>query len=236
MIRKIIIYLTLLFCSGLILGQVGNSFSKNHAGIHRIVVEDVLQTKNYTYLYVLENDEHKWLALPKLDAFPGETYYYQDGYEMVDFKSTELERTFESVWFLGGVISQDDFGNKTPDTMAQQPPGADKAEVPREEMNHEPFEGGITIKELFGNPGQYTGKIVKIKGRVTKFSDGIMGRNWIHMQDGTDFEGKYDLVVTTAESTQDGSVIVVEGKVSVDKDFGYGYFYEIIVEEARINP
>ena len=61
-----------------------------------------------------------------------------------------------------------------------------------------------------------------------------MGKNWIHLQDGTDFKGKFDLTVTTNETVNEGDKISVEGMITIDKDFGYGYFYEVLMEDAKI--
>jgi hypothetical protein len=77
---------------------------------------------------------------------------------------------------------------------------------------------------------------VKINGQVTKFSPEIMGKNWMHIQDGTEAGGKYDISMTTDLKTKAsvGDVVYFEGKVSVDKNIGQGYFYEILVEDAKI--
>ena len=97
------------------------------------------------------------------------------------------------------------------------------------------IEGGIRIGELFENKQLYAGKKIKIKGEVTKFSMAIMGKNWVHFQDGTSYEGVYDLMITTQENVQVGDVVVFEGVISLDKDFGAGYFYAIILEDAVLN-
>ena len=73
-----------------------------------------------------------------------------------------------------------------------------------------------------------------IKGEVTKFASGIMGKNWSHFQDGTSHEGLYDLMITTQEQVLVGDVVIFEGTVAIDKDFGAGYFYPVIVEAAVI--
>src|ERR1019366_8858505 len=74
-----------------------------HISNHKIVVQEVIQTKNYTYLHVKENDSLKWLAVPLMQANAGETYYYSEGLPMQQFESKELHKTFDEVIFLGGV-------------------------------------------------------------------------------------------------------------------------------------
>ena len=59
-----------------------------------------------------------------------------------------------------------------------------------------------------------------------------MERNWIHIQDGSEFDGKYDLTITSQESFEVGQVLTLEGVLAINKDFGYGYSYEILLEEA----
>ena len=100
------------------------------------------------------------------------------------------------------------------------------------ELNIEAVEGGIRIATLFENPQQYAGKSIKVVGEVTKFTANIMGKNWIHFQDGTSYEGAYDLMLTSQEIVSVGDVVVFEGVIALDKDFGAGYFYKVIMEDA----
>jgi hypothetical protein len=67
-----------------------------------------------------------------------------------------------------------------------------------------------------------------------KFSGGIMNRNWVHIQDGTKDNGKFDLTVTTQDSVKVGDVVIFEGKIALNKDIGAGYFYEILMEDAKM--
>jgi hypothetical protein len=107
--------------------------------------------------------------------------------------------------------------------------------VTTEKMNLaiEPCEGCITISNLLANKKSYDGKIIKVKGKVTKYNPEIMGKNWVHIQDGSEFEGAFDLAVTTNKKAKVGDVITFEGKIVLDKDFGYGYFYAVLMEEGK---
>jgi hypothetical protein len=71
-----------------------------------------------------------------------------------------------------------------------------------------------------------------VKGEITRFNAAIMERNWIHIQDGTEFEGQFDLAATSTETFEVGSTVVLEGVLAADLDFGYGYTYEILLENA----
>lgn len=199
--------------------------------IHEFVVKEVLQAGNYTYLHVNERGIEKWLAVPSMIASEGDVYYYRGGMVMENFESKDLERVFESVLFLEQVHTT--------------PPGPEKETVPETphsgtveaiKMNFsvDPAEDGITIAELYSDKKIYEGKTVKIRGAVTRFNPSIMDRNWIHLQDGSEYDGKFDLTVTSNQAVEPGNVIIVEGKISLNKDFGYGYYYEVLMEDARI--
>ena len=197
-------------------------------GVHKVICQEVIQTSAYTYLGVMEEDKETWLAIPSTDAKEGNTYYYQrsNAAEMIDFKSKELNRTFPKVLFLEGVSSEP--------IITQTKLPHPKPTLEQKEVTFEPIKDGITISELFKNKKNYAGKTVKVKGEVTKFSQGIMNKNWIHLQDGTKDNDDYDLIITSNVGTKVGDVITIKGKVFLDKDFGHGYFYKLIIEEGTI--
>lgn len=98
-------------------------------------------------------------------------------------------------------------------------------------------ENGYTVAELFANNTKLDGKTVRVQGKVVKFSPQIMGKNWIHIQDGSGDPSKntHDLVITTSVEPPKGQeIITIEGIVRANKDFGAGYSYFVIVEEAKI--
>lgn len=201
-----------------------------------VKVLEVLQVNSYTYLYVKEDTNNKWLAVPSIDVEIGETYFYKGGLEMPNFTSKELNRTFESVRFLGS-ISKSPVEEKKSSFQHSSNIESKKSSNPINEklsVKLGPVDDGISIAELFKNKKSYEGKSVKIKGKVTKFNAQIMSKNWIHLQDGTENNGEFDLTVTTNAEVEVGDIITVEGKVYLDRDFGYGYFYNIIIENAVI--
>ncbi|WP_051321525.1 hypothetical protein [Chrysiogenes arsenatis] len=97
-----------------------------------------------------------------------------------------------------------------------------------------PLEGGLTIENIFAQSAELSGKEVTLRGKVVKFSADIMGKNWVHVQDGTGAEGTNDLTITTAATVNVGDIVVVKGTVTTEKDFGYGYFYNLIIEDGEI--
>lgn len=106
--------------------------------------------------------------------------------------------------------------------------------VEKKEIKMAPLKGGVTISELFAKKSAYDGKTVKIKGEVTKFTPAVMNKNWIHIQDGTDYNGKYDMVVTSTNDVKVGDKVTFEGKIALNKDLGYGYFFEVLMEDANV--
>lgn len=199
-------------------------------------VLEVLQVNSYTYLYVKEDTNNKWLAVPRIDVEIGETYFYKGGMEMPNFTSKELNRTFESVRFLGSISKSPVEEKKSSYQHSSNIESKKSSSRVNEKLSLklETVEDGISIAELFKNKKSYESKTVKIKGKVTKFNTQIMSKNWIHLQDGTENNGEFDLTVTTNAEVEVGDIITVEGKVYLDRDFGYGYFYNIIIENAVI--
>lgn len=100
-------------------------------------------------------------------------------------------------------------------------------------VNITPCDGCITIANLLSDKKSYSGKVVKIRGKVTKFNPLIMERNWVHIQDGTDFRDEFDITVTTSIYVTVGDTITFEGKIVLDQDFGYGYVYNVLMEAGK---
>ncbi len=93
-----------------------------------------------------------------------------------------------------------------------------------------------TVEEIFAYSAKLDKKKVVVKGKVVKVSARIMGRNWIHIQDGTGNQAKknHNLVCTSKEMVDVDDVVTVSGILAKDKDFGGGYKYTAIVEESTI--
>ena len=202
--------------------------------LHKVVVEEVLPTSKYTYLNVSEDGEKTWIAIPKKDVKVGGTYYYRGGLKKTNFKSVEYDRVFETLYLVSDV--SEDPGMSGMATGAS-PHGNTAPDAPIEQTTKiDPVPGGITIAELLENRKKYEGQTVRIKGRCVKLNNMIMNRNWIHLQDGSLKDKTIDLTVTTTENIPLGAIVAVEGKIALNKDFGAGYKYDIIMEEAKLIP
>ena len=94
------------------------------------------------------------------------------------------------------------------------------------------------VSETYEKAGKLDKKTVVVRGKVVKVSKGIMGKNWVHLRDGSGDPGKgtNNLVVTTQDVPNVGDVVTAKGTLYKDKDFGAGYKYRVIVEEATVKP
>ncbi|HKB85180.1 MAG TPA: hypothetical protein VKD08_03340 [Ignavibacteriaceae bacterium] len=197
------------------------------AGTHKIVVSDILQTPNYTYIKASENGNEYWIAVTKMLAEKGETLYFSKSMEMKNFKSDALNRTFESVLFVQDI--------------SQTPPSAQKPvnhpqvySQSKEDVNITPLKDGKTIAQIYDKKDDLNGQTVRVKGKVVKYNPHIMGRNWIHIQDGTSSGNNFDLMVTSPDSAKAGDVVIVEGTVEINQDFGAGYAYPVMLSNATV--
>ncbi|NNC61421.1 MAG: hypothetical protein HKO11_03740, partial [Eudoraea sp.] len=88
------------------------------------------------------------------------------------------------------------------------------------------------IADLVADPEKYAGKKIELKGMCTKVNIGIMGRNWVHLQDGS--KDDYDLVITTSEMVDKDKEVTIRGIVKLNIDLGSGYSYPILVENGKL--
>lgn len=195
------------------------------AAEHKVIVAEALHTDKYTYLRVKENEAEYWIAISKREVKIGSTGYYRGGLLKKNFQSKEFNRVFETVYLVGDF--REEGATASSSSAGGIPPTTEALEAPK---NVKPAPGAIKISELVANLPKYEGKVVKITGKCVKVNPMIMGRNWLHIQDGS---GKdLDLTVTTTEMVPLGAIVTLEGTVSVNKDFGAGYRYDYILEAA----
>jgi len=91
-----------------------------------------------------------------------------------------------------------------------------------------------TVEAVNIEKAALSGQTVIIHGHVTKVNNGIMQRNFIHLEDGTGSGDTAHLIVTSAETAKVGDNVVITGTVVLDTDFGFGYLYPLLVEKATI--
>ncbi len=189
---------------------------------HTATVLETMSSGGYTYMKVHEGQKDYWIAMTQRAVKKGESISYSEQGWMQNFHSKTLNRTFDSILFAGSASPA------TP-TLVKALQTAPKT-VMKSNFSEK---GVISVAELFANRDKYVGKTVTLKGKVTKTSSGIMKLNWVHLQDGSNFQNMNDIVFTSTQTPPAvGKVIYAKGKVIKDKDFGYGYFYPVIIQEA----
>ncbi len=200
--------------------------------LHEITVQEVLQANNYTYVKATENGSEIWMAILKGDIEIGKKYYYDEAMEMKDFTSKDLDRTFESIYFLQGLYENPSDFTKTGVSAPNDAMHGSKTEAEKKDINIEKEEGVKSIAYIYKNKEELASKTVVVKGVVTKYNPKIMKKNWVHIQDGTGDESTFDLTITTQDEVKVGSIVKFEGTVAIDQDFGHGYQYDLLLENA----
>jgi hypothetical protein len=197
----------------------------------------VIETMNagrYTYVQVDLGDEKIWAAAPQFRVEVGDEVILPKGAMMVDHYSKTLDRTFDVVYFVSFVAVKGEDGEAViPKGHGDAPEGTPAVQIDLSGI--ERAEGGKTVGEIFDEKPSLSGQEVIVRGKVVKFTPNVMGKNWIHLQDGTTGSGGgNDLTVTSGERAEVGNTILVRGVVSIDRDFGHGYKYDLIIEDAHI--
>ncbi len=230
-----VLKLNILFLLSLIIVSCGSKKDTQTLpeGYHAVVVQETKDADKYTYMRVKEGNKDFWIASEKIPVANGDTVYYSRADEMKNFKSKTLDKTFESIYFVNDISKEKPSmsGNTAMEGQQEHP----QIEVNKDEnIKIEPVEGGYTIQQIYDQKDDLAGKTVKVKGKVTKFNESIMNRNWVHIQDGTNSGDNFDLLITTPDFVKVGDIITAEGVLAVDKDFGAGYKYDVVVEDAKI--
>lgn len=200
----------------------------------------VLQTVNsggYTYVELRKKSGDKvWIAVTAAEIPVGSKQTFNPGMVMRNFESKTLKRTFDEIIFTELVTPAAGKGQKE---VSGKSPGSKGTVSPDVKIKVKKASGknAYTIAELYKNKAKLHKKKIVVRGKVVKVSAGIMNRNWIHLRDGSGSHagGDFNLVVTSNSVPAEGEVILVNGTLAKDKDFGGGYKYQVIVENAAIS-
>jgi hypothetical protein len=201
-----------------------------------------MNTAGYTYVKVDTGSKEVWVAAPEFKVKVGDPVIVGQSMPMPDYHSNTLNRDFELVYFAGNVavagdeMSLHEHSGTSPSVSSDMPGETHSKPAPVEAdvdfSTLKPLEGGKSLAEVFAQQDELAGKEVAIRAKVVKFSPNIMQTNWIHIQDGS--EGNPDLAVTSAATVGVGDTVVVKGVLEQDKDFGYGYKYDLIIQNAEV--
>ena len=164
----------------------------------------------------------------------GDSVVLRDGFEMVGFYSSFLDRTFDSIYLVPTIEKLGKAGGGPASPPGHGEDGSEAAaEAPVPKVTR--AAGGHSVGEIFESSAALAGEQVTVRGKVVKFSARILGRNWIHLQDGTAGpKGAKDLVVTTDGVAAVGDTLLVRGTVVTGTDLGHGYVYDVLIEKASI--
>jgi hypothetical protein len=201
----------------------------------RVVTGPVLETMDaatYTYMKVQASEGEIWAATSRFVVKVGDRVAVPLESPMENFHSQSLNRDFPLIYFASQITREGE-----PAGGMQMPPGHPPASAGQAVTERiAPPEGGQSIESVWAARTTLAGKTVTVRGKVVKFNGGIMGRNWLHIQDGTGVaaKGTNDITVTTDAEAKVGDVVTVTGKVVVDKDFGAGYRYAVLLEGATL--
>lgn len=198
---------------------------------------------SYTYIQVDTGKEKVWAAAPQFAVKQGDRVSFAAGMTMKNFESKTLNRTFDEIYFVDSIeapgtsshagsmgnIPNDDVhrGLRSPEMGASSVSGVDFSGIKK-------APGGLTIAEIYKQKQTLGKKQVALRGKVVKFNAQIMKKNWLHVQDGTGSPGANDVTVTTSGTAKVGDVVLVKGTVTLNRDYGHGYKYDLVIEDAQV--
>jgi hypothetical protein len=203
--------------------------------IVRGTVREQIPVSPYVYLRLETPEGEVWAAVAEAPVTVGEPVTVYNAMLMERFESASLARAFERIWF--GALEPP--ANGVHGALSAAPLSTGAAPVADARVGPiTPATGSDarTIDALWSGRVQLAGTTVSVRGVVVKVNDGVMGKNWIHLQDGTGdaARGTHDLTVTSAETAAVGDTITVTGVVRLDQDVGAGYTYALLIEDARV--
>ena len=196
--------------------------------MHQVEVVEVLQAERYTYLKVKEKLNTFWIATKKLEAKVGESYLYQGGLMKTNFESVEHKRTFDKIYLVSEIINANAHPGGSMETEHTHTHDVAIAATPN-------IKGALKLSVLMANKSKYKGQKILVAGTCVKANYGIMNKNWYHIQDGSKADGKVcDFTITSDDNIPLGAPVAFEGVLRLNKDFGAGYVYELIMENGKL--
>jgi hypothetical protein len=218
-------------------------------------VLEKVDVSQYSYLKLATASGETWAAVQRSETKVGEEVGVANAFPMQNFESKELGRKFDVVYF-GSLAAPGQAaaappaaaapaaapgpmgGGAAPASMAAQHEGVAKGptDVKVEKVTKATGAEGRTVEEVWSQREKLKGKPVAVRGQVVKFTP-VMGKNFIHLRDGSGDSGKqtHDVTVTTSDTVAVGDVVTAKGTIVTDKDFGSGYAYPVLIEDAKVS-
>lgn len=224
------------------------------------VVAETMNSGGYTYARITGPSGDMWVAASEMPLEKGAKLTATVSVVMQNFHSRTLNRDFPQVAFVSAValngvaVASNADAAAAAGVPAKSSPGADlpamanshgdaaalggspKADATKLVAKVDPAPGGLTVLQVWEKRASLSGKPVVVRGRIVKANYEIMGSNWYHVQDGSgNLEaGTHDLTVTSNDRASVGDVVTITGPITLGKDFGAGYAYDVMVEKASI--
>lgn len=197
-------------------------------------VLEVKEVESYTYLRLKTKDDEIWAAVLKAPVKNGDEVTIENVMVMNNFESKSLKKTFKTILFgtLGGASGS---GNGMAAAHPSLAKTADTGDVHVARANGT---NSRTVAEVMTKGAELKDQTVLVRGKVVKFNPEIMGKNWVHLRDGSGSvtDNTNDVLVTTMNQAKIGDVVTAKGTVRTNKDFGAGYSYKVLIEEATLQP
>jgi hypothetical protein len=218
-------------------------------------VLETMDSGGYTYMKLKTEAGEVWSAVGQTKVRKGQTVTIASPMMMENFESKTLHRKFDQILFgsLAESPAQGSSGNQSkglppghpaPSTDSMQAMvAAQHAAAANPAVDSAPIkvaraEGaeGRTVAQLFAERADLKDKPVAVRGKVVKVTPEVMGKNWLHLRDGSGSREKKDddITITTTATAAVGDVVVARGVVHLDRDFGAGYTYSVIIEDAKV--
>lgn len=233
----------------------GEMPGKSSGGSVHGTVQEVLNVSNFSYLRMKTGEGEIWAAVVNAAVKKGDVVTIDDAVVMKNFTSKQLKRTFPSIVF-GDLRGSESAASAAASMQAPAMPPAENAPrsgalssaypiVPTkkldvimqdERVSKASGANAYTVAEVFQQAATLKDKPVVVRGKVVKYNPEIMGKNWVHLRDGTgsSADETNDLLVATTSTAKVGDIVTAKGVVHTDKDLGMGYSYKALLEDASL--
>jgi len=200
-----------------------------------VVTGEVLEVKDvdsYTYLRIKTKDGETWAAVNTTTLKKGAKVTLENVMVMKNFESKSLKKTFPSIIF-GNLAGSAKDGASPHGSATKTVADIAPISVPKATGAN-----ARTVAEIVTKATELKDKPVRISGKVVKYNPDVMGKNWVHLRDGTgaSADNSNDVLVTTKDQVKLGDVVTITGMVRTDKDFGAGYAYKVLIEDGKVQP
>ena len=200
-------------------------------------VLEVKEVESYTYLRLKTKEGETWAAVGKAPVKKGTTVTIEDVTVMNNFESKSLKKTFQTIVF-GSLAGAGANPHGSSDAIAMAHSSTAKTtDIEDVKVTKASGANAWTVAEIITKAAELKDKPILVRGKVVKYNPGIMGKNWIHLRDGTgsSTDQTNDLLVTTLSEAKVGDLVTASGIVRTDRDFGSGYSYKVLIEEATLH-